>query len=160
MMTKVERLQQLGLTRCATEITQEMTLREKLAKAYEKYRYLTPAKVRAFDDRLRKETEKVEGENQWGQIKAYKRTKLTALQQYDKVPPDAVLDALEAAKADGCFDAFSVMTLEWHKEVPDPILFGQITGCEDLFFITQWDDDVKIEDFIKDQEGWKFLEKA
>jgi len=37
--------------------------------------------------------------------------------------------------------------------VPDPILLGRITGCENRYFIAQWDDDVKIEDILKENEG-------
>lgn len=69
-------------------------------------------------------------------------------------------DALESAHADKCFDKFEVMTVEWHKEVPDPILFGVVNGCADRFFIAQWDTDVKIEDILKDHEGWSFLDKT
>lgn len=158
-MPNIERLEQLGLTQCATRLKTELSVREKLATAYEKYRYLTLEKIQAFDQKLRKETEKKDGENQWGAITSYKRTVFTALAQYGKVPPDAALDALEAAQKDGCFDAYEVMTVEWHKEIPDPILFGIVQGCSDKFFIVQWDTDVAIEDILKDHEGWKFLEK-
>lgn len=156
---QLERLEQLGLTKCATELKKELTIRQKLAVAYEHYRYLTPEKLVAFNTKLRKETEKDEGKNAWGTIKSYKRTKQTPLKDYEKVPPDAVLDALETAQGRGCFDAFEVMTLESHKEVPDPILLGKVEGSPDLFFIAQWDEDIKIEDILKDHEGWKFLDK-
>ena len=159
-MSSLERLEALGLTKCATTLKKELTIRQKLAVAYAHFRYLTPEKLAAFNVKLRTETEQVEGQNQWGQIKAYKRTKQTSLKDYDKVPPDSVLDALEAAQAHGCFDQYEVMTLESHKEVPDPILFGTVEGSPDLFFIAQWDTDVKIEDILNDHEGWKFLEKA
>ena len=108
---------------------------------------------------MKTETRQEEGTNPWGTITSYKRTKLTALKDYDKVPPDAVLDAWEAAQTIGCFDAYEVMTLESHREVPDPILFGSVTGSPDKFFIAQWDTDVKIEDILKDHEGWLFLDK-
>lgn len=159
-MSNVERLAQLGFVKCAESIKRELTIREKLRLAYEHYRYLTPEKLLAFNDKLRKETEQVEGKNQWGQIVSYKRTKQTLLKDYEKVPPDAVLDALEAAHAHGCFDRFEVMTIESHKIVPDPILFGVIDGSPDLFYIAQWDEDIKIEQILKDHEGWKFLDKA
>lgn len=160
MTPKVERLKQLGLTAVAEQITQELSIREKLAVAYEHYRYLTPEKVAAFNERLKVETTQDEGKNPWGTITSYKRTRLTSLKDYAKVPPDAALDALEAARTLGCFNDFAVMDLESHREVPDPILFGQVTGCDDLFYIAQWDTDVKIEDFLNDHEGWRFLEKT
>ena len=154
----VGRLERLGLTHAAQSIRTELSVRDKLAVAYEHYRYLTPEKLSAFQERLKKETHKHEGKNMWGDIVSYKRTKVTALEKFTKVPPDAVLDALDTAKGRDCFDAFEVMELEWHKEVPDPILFGLVVGSPDKFFIAQWDDDIKIEDILKDHEGWKFLD--
>lgn len=154
----VGRLERLGLTHAAHSIRTELSMREKLAVAYEHYRYLTPEKLRAFQERLKQETKTTEGKNQWGDIVSYKRTKVTPLENFAKVPPDAVLDALETAKGRGCFDLFEVMELEWHKEVPDPILFGMVLGSPDKFFIAQWDQDIKIEDILNDHEGWKFLD--
>ena len=159
-MSNIDRLEQLGLTAVATELKQELSIRQKLTIAYEHFRYLTPEKVAAFDAKLLAETRQEEGVNQWGQIYSYKRTKLTPLKDYRKVPPDSVLDALESAQGRGCFDTFEVMTIESHKVVPDPILFGRVTGCADLFFISQWDEDVKIEDILKDHEGWTFLDRT
>ena len=37
---------------------------------------------------------------------------------------------------------------EWIKEIKDPIVFGVINGCPDKFFISQWDDDIKIDDIF------------
>ena len=158
-MTNIERLETLGLKKCAGELKKELGIREKLAVAYQHFRYLTPEQLAAFNERLKKETKKDEGKNAWGTITSYKRTKQTKLAEYGKVPPDAALDALEAAQAHGCFDHFEVMEIESHKEVPDPILFGVCDGSPDLFFIAQWDEDIKIEDILKDHEGWKFLER-
>lgn len=159
-MTNINRLEQLGLTTVANTLKAELSVRQKLAIAYEHYRYLTPSKVDAFNVKLMAETRVDEGANQWGQIYSYKRTALTNLRDYAKVPPNSVLDALETAQGRGCFDQYQVMTIESHKVVPDPILFGQVTGCDDLFFISQWDDDIKIEDILKDHEGWAFLDKG
>ena len=158
MMPDVERLAKLGLTTCADTIKQELSMREKLAMAYQHYRYLTMDKLAAFNEKLRKETEQVTGSNTWGKIKEDKRTKQTLLKDYDKVPPTHVLDALETAQAHGCFDKYEVMTIKSHREVPDPILFGHVEGSTDLFYIAQWDTDIKIEDILKDHEGWKFLD--
>lgn len=151
------RLKKLGFTSAGSKIARALSLKEKLAMAYEHYRFASVEKVRQFNKRLMKETLK---ENQ--HQRSYNRTKLTAIEHYQEVPPASVLDALETAKERGCFDGYAVMTIEnvqESKRVPDPILFGTITDCTDLFFIAQWDDDVKIEDILKDHEGWKFLEK-
>ena len=156
----IERLEQLGLTKVATAIREELSIRQKLAIAYQHYRYVTAEKIAAFDAKLAAETRTDEGSNQWGMIYSYKRTKLTPLQDYTKLPPDSVLDALETAQGRGCFDQYQVMTIEYHKIVPDPILFGRVNDCSDLFYVAQWDDDVKIEDILKDHEGWAFLDKG
>ena len=79
--------------------------------------------------------------------------KMTSLKGYDKVPPmDCLLD-LQKAKGLGCFDNFEVAEVESVVEKPDPIIFGMINGCNDKFFITQWDSDIKIEDILKEHEG-------
>ena len=152
-----ERLSKLGFMAAGYKITRALSLTEKLKIAYEHFRYASVEKVKQFNDRLMKETLKEDD-----RTRSYHRTKLTAIQHYQEVPPASVLDALEAAQERGCFDDFAVMTIEEvneQKRVPDPILFGTIVDCTDLFYIAQWDDDVKIEDILKDHEGWKFLEK-
>lgn len=62
----------------------------------------------------------------------------------------SVLDSLEVAMGRKCFDSFMVAHI---IDVEDPILFGYINGCSDHFFIDQWDEDVKIQDILKDNEG-------
>ena len=73
--------------------------------------------------------------------------------EYPSAPPQAVLDKVEEAQKVGCFDAFEVCKVESVREYKDPIVFGRITGCPDRFFIAQWDNDVKIEDILKENEG-------
>jgi hypothetical protein len=51
------------------------------------------------------------------------------------------------------FDTYEIAHIQSIVERKDPILFGCITGCADKFFIAQWDDDVKIEDIINENEG-------
>jgi hypothetical protein len=60
---------------------------------------------------------------------------------------------LRKAKGLECFDRFEVAKVETIEVRPDPIIFGLINDCVDKFFITQWDDDVKIEDILKQNEG-------
>lgn len=79
--------------------------------------------------------------------------KMTALRSYAKVPPmDCLLD-LQKAKNLGCFDGFEVAEVESVIEKPDPIIFGSINGCNDRFFVTQWDNDISIEQILKEHEG-------
>ncbi|MGD0652253.1 MAG: hypothetical protein ABSA97_14145, partial [Verrucomicrobiia bacterium] len=69
------------------------------------------------------------------------------------VPPPAALEKLAEARMFGCFDDFEVADLKTVAVRPDPILFGVIIGCPDKFFIVQWDNDVKIEDILRADEG-------
>lgn len=149
-----DRLKQLGLTTAASELDRQEVLSRKLMLAYEGFRFVTPANIEKFQEKLKKETVKETGKNQWGTITEHKRLKFTAIKDYPNVPPTDTLNALEDAMKVGCFDTFEIASIEWIKHVPDPILFGRVTGCDDRFFIAQWDDDVKIEDILQGDEGW------
>lgn len=146
---KVTELKRLGLTAAAAVIHDASQLSDKLKVAYEKYRFLTPQAIQRFQDKLRDEmvTDK-QG------VKIYKQLRFTTLESYSKIPPDHVLAALMQAKDVGCFDTFEVADLETIQQFPDPLLLGCVTGCTDKFYITQWDDDVKIQDILQADEGW------
>lgn len=140
-----DRLTALGMGSAAAKLKDA----EKLQVAYSKYLFVSYEKVQAFNEKLRKDSEEKDA---YGQPR-YKRLEFLHLGQYPEVPPAHVLDALGAAQKDGCFDYFTVAKVVWHTEVKDPILFGHITNCNDYFFISQWDDDVKFEDIL-------FMEKV
>lgn len=78
---------------------------------------------------------------------------IIALELYPEVPPPDCLLDLKKAKDLNIFDRFEVAKVQTVEVRPDPIIFGLINGCVDKFFITQWDDDVKIEDILKQNEG-------
>jgi hypothetical protein len=40
-----------------------------------------------------------------------------------------------------------------HRRNPDPIIFGRIKGSNNRYFVAQWDDDVKIEQILRADEG-------
>ncbi len=138
-----DELESLGMKGAAKRID----VAKRLAVAYAKYGFVTQKKIDAFNDKLRKESINVVKDHgrSWTE---FKRLRFTDIGQYDKIPPPAALARLREAVKDGIFDRFEVADIEWVKEVPDPIIFGRIDGCEDRFFIAQWDDDVKIEDII------------
>jgi hypothetical protein len=116
---------------------------QKLAIAYAKYGFVSQEKVSKFNEKLRVETI-----TQDKMARSYKQLLFTPIENYAKVPPHDALYRLEAAMADAVFDGFEVATIQWVKEVVDPIIFGRVDGCTDRFFIAQWDDDVKIEDIV------------
>ena len=139
LATTNDRLGKLGFKTAVKEISRQ----QRLVTAYEKYMFVMPDKIEAFNEKLRKETLR-EDKNAYH----YKKLVFIPIEQYDQIPPEHVLDQLDKAVADGCFDRFEVCKIDWIKEVKDPIVFGRIDGCSDYFFIAQWDDDIKIEDIL------------
>jgi hypothetical protein len=133
------RLDRLGFKDAVKEISRQ----QKLVIAYEKYMFIMEENIVAFNDKLRKETMR-EDKNSY----QFKRLVFIPIEQYGKIPPEHVLDKLESAQKDGCFDRFEICKIDWVKEIKDPIVFGRIDGCPDRFFISQWDDDIKVEDLI------------
>lgn len=62
------------------------------------------------------------------------------------LPPQDVLDKLKVARDSKLFDDYAVLHIEY---VPDPILCGKIKESEDLYFIAEWGEDVKLSDIVK-----------
>ena len=133
------KLERLGFK----QATKTISKIERMRVAYERYMFITPQTVQKFNEKLRKETLE-EDKN----ARKYKQLVFSDITTTSKIPPESVLDKLEIAQREQIFDKFEVGYIDWVKEVKDPILFGRIEGCEDYFFIGQWDDDVKIEDLI------------
>jgi len=138
----IEKLERAGMKAAAEQLRKKAALGRKLMIAYEHYRFVRPEKIDEFNKKLFKETSKRDG--------SYRYLSLTAIESYDKIPPDHVLENLDVAKERKCFDSFEVVHI---MEVKDPILFGRIKNCPDRFFIDQWDNDVRIEDILKGNEG-------
>lgn len=144
----VDKLEKVGLKAASNRIKELKEYRRKMTIAYEHFRYLEQDKIDAFNKKLREESIK-EDKNS----RTYKCLKFIPLGEYEEVPPMEVLDKLEAAQDLGCFDTFEIAKIQDIKEVKDPMVFGRIYGCPDCFFISQWDDDVRIEDILKENEG-------
>ncbi len=114
-----------------------------MKKAYSKYLFVTQSIIDKFNEKLRKDTLIEDPKS-----RSYKSLIFIPLEEYNQLPLDNVLEALKNASEDMCFDDFEIAKIDWIKEVKDPILFGIINKCSDKFFISQWDDDVKIEDLL------------
>lgn len=138
----IDRLERLGFKAAGAKVKELSIKQRKMAIAYEHYRFVRPEKIDAFNEKLRKNTRESNG--------SYKTLSFTAVENYGEVPPAHVLDKMEQAIDRKCFDSFEVAHI---VDVKDPILFGRIHGCPDRFFIDQWDDDVRIEDILKPNEG-------
>lgn len=141
-----ETLKKLGLHAAAQKVDHLKSLKRKMMIAYEQYRYLTPEKIEAFNKKLYHETFDQ-------RTYTYQKLSMTALEHYTEVPPPDVLTKLQVALDRQCFDRFEVAHIVTEQKLPDPLLLGVIDGCKDKFFIGQWDDDVKIEDILKEHEG-------
>lgn len=143
----VGRLEALGFTKVATELGNILSMKRKLALAYELYRYVTPDNVEVFNEKLRAQT--VKNPNDPWKI-SYQRLDFVPISNYEKAPPEDVLVKLEEAQGHKCFDSYEVGYI---RNVEDPLLFGRIDKCPNRFFIAQWDTDVSIDDLLKANEG-------
>lgn len=156
---KIERLKALGLHGAARVIEAEVKelkavneFQKKLYVACENFRVIKPEKIAEFNAILKHKTLKVSG-REWSKVETFDQLVFLPLEKYSKVPPDDVLESLEKAKEVGCFDSYEVGVLESVEVRPDPLLLGRVKGSDFRFFISQWDNDVKIEDILKSHEG-------
>lgn len=144
LVTNEELLKELGFNAASAEIDAKKILKRKLMVAYEHFRFVTPDQITAFNHKLYQKTLKGY---------TYDQLRFTPVQQYRNAPPVEVLDEMKKAVGFGCFDSFEVVDIQAVEKRPDPILFGLIKGCSNRFFVSQWDNDVKIEDILKESEG-------
>lgn len=141
----LDKLEAAGLNKVVSRIKSVRLLHQKLDIAYKNYQLIaTDEIISEFNEKLKKETLK---EDKYSY--SYKHLLFTPLEEYQKVPPDFVLERIIKAKQLECFDSFEVCTIGWHKEIKDPIVFGIIKGCSDKFFISQWDDDITITELLE-----------
>ena len=152
-MINIELLEKLGFTQASKDLKVKEELKRKMTIAYEHFRYVRPEKIIVFNEKLKQETIKREGKKGVNLYENYDKLAFTPIAQYGTIPPTEVLEKIEQAQKIGCFDEFEIAKIESVKEYKDPIVFGKITGCSDLFFIAQWDNDVKIEDILMPNEG-------
>lgn len=148
-----ENLAKAGFTAAADGIKRKRDMMRKLRIAFEHFRVVKPEHISRFNEELRKRTEVVTGSNIWGDIRQYDALLFTPIVEYGTVPPQRVIGDLINAQDLGCFDRFEVCTIQSVRVIPDPIVFGIIEGCDNKYFITQWDNDVSIEDILSPEEG-------
>jgi hypothetical protein len=149
----VKQLERLGFTIAAKDLGEKQELKRKIAVAYEKFRYVRQEKIDAYNEKLKKETLKETGKKGVDLVHHYAQLKFTPVSDYRTIPPQEVLDKIEEVQKVGCFDTFEVCKIEGIHEYKDPIIFGRIRDCPDRFFITQWLDDIRIEDILAENEG-------
>lgn len=145
----VELLKELGMDAAADNLQEKITLKQKLLVAYEHFKFVEPHIFERFQTELRNKTQRKDPDG----YTRFDTIKFIGLSSYTEIPPPDCLQDLKKAKDLNIFDKFEVAKVETVEVRPDPIIFGSITGCVDKFFITQWDDDVKIEDILREGEG-------
>lgn len=149
-----DRLAELGFAAASENMEARKALHRKLVIAYEHFRFLTPEKIDAFNADIKKRTLKQHrSAGGWIDRETYDQLLFTDISKYPEVPPADVLDKLADAKDLNCFDRFEIAQIKNVEIKKDPLLLGVVQGCADRFFIAQWDDDVKIEDILKENEG-------
>jgi len=144
-----DRLEQVGFKNASAQLKLKKIKAQKLAVAYELYRFVRQERIEEFNQELRRKTQ-----NQSSSY-MYKTLDFCSIESYANCPPESVLLNLEKAQAltvagVKVFDSYEVASIQ---EVKDPLLFGRVNGCSDYFFIDQWGDDVKITDLLKANEG-------
>ena len=81
-------------------------------------------------------------------VGAYYQFKETLIEDYNKLPPDYVIQRALECKDLGIFDELTVLELESKVEEKDPFLLGRLKNQSERFFICQWDDDILLDDLI------------
>lgn len=150
--TQESELEELGFKAAAESLKGKRELARKMRIAFEFHRVVTPENIKQFNEELLQRTRKVT--DKYGSY-THQYLQFTPVESYGEIPPPEALALLREAKQRNCFDQFVVATIGTTSvsKVPDPILFGQIKGDQNYYFIAQWDDDVRIEDILKEDEG-------
>lgn len=148
---KSSELLELGFKKAGEKLQDKEEMKRKLMIAFEFHRVVTPGIIDRFQKQLRKKTEKQDPQRSW--ITTYDTIAFCKIGEYAEIPPAEVLGKVKEAKARNCFDYFEVAKVETVEVRPDPIIFGRINGVDDRFFVAQWDNDVKIEDILSENEG-------
>ena len=138
-------LEQAGLTKISRKIKDIRSFQTKIDIAIKNFPLiLTENHIKEFNEMLYKDTFKEDKKSI-----EYKRLKFTPISDYEKIPSQFVLERIKKAKDLNCFDEFEVCTIDWVKELKDPVVFGVISGTTDKFFITQWDNDITITELLE-----------
>ena len=128
---KAKLLKELGMDAVAEKLLSKKRGRDGLLKAVELYKYATGEDIDDFNRDIKQQGRELA---------------IIEIKDYDRLPPDEVLEALTKAKDQDLFDTFHIAYI---RRVKDPILFGKIKAFKNLyFFIAQWGDDVKFEDIL------------
>lgn len=148
-MTKhLELLEAAGFTAAATNAKVLVERAGRLAQAYEHYPYVSQEAIDKFNAKLKATSLTMTGKAGSNLRHHYDTLTFTEVKEYPSAPPAEVLGAVKEAQDRKIFDTLEVAHVVSVNEYKDPIVFGRIEGCGDRFFISQWGDDVSIEQLI------------
>jgi len=157
LIEHVELAQAAGFITAAQKTAELADRAARLAQAYEHYRFVSEEKIKEFQARLKQKTLRGIGGPGHGSVphlyETYDQLKFTDATQYPEMPPPEAMQQVKHAAERQIFNTFEVAKIESVMEYKDPIVFGRIIGCPDRFYICQWDNDVKIDDLIGQNEG-------
>lgn len=118
--------------------------KKKIIKAYQNYKFVDEDVINDLRSKLQNSNKN----NNSIYLKFYN------LENYPNIPPKEVLEKIKEISALNIFDFFKILTIynsSNGKIIEEfPIIFGCINGTEKevLFFIHQWDKNLKIKDFL------------
>lgn len=148
----IDQAEAAGFTAAAKQARDLIHRKNKLAYAYEHFRYVTKQQFDAFNAELHKKTSRHEGAYP-NLYECFDTLAIVPVEQYGEIPPPEVLTKIQEVRDAGVFDVLEVAKIESTRVYRDPIVFGRIVGCDDRFFICQWDVDVNINDILGEHGG-------
>lgn len=146
MVTQIEKLNELGFKTIHKMIKGNMDVMKNLHLAYQNHDFITSDDVREFRKKLKKATFSKKKDSQGYIHQSWETLQFTDVADYKAVPPMQILDKMQTAKDFKCFRVFQIAQIVKINRLvkPDPILFGRINGCTDLFIIAEWGNDVTV----------------
>lgn len=137
-------LTELGFNKVSETIKRvaDVKTKENMA-ALAGYKRLSRATFDLINKELKQRT-KVSIDNTGG--RRYIELSATDVADYKGVPPKEVLLEMKKAKETGIFKSFRIIHPSL-REIPDPILVGEIEGTDDFYSVAEWGEDIHIKDF-------------
>lgn len=162
-METLDLLKELGFDSAHKAANDKLERCRKLHVAYNNFEFIPMSAVDSFNVKLKDKTEcyfdsemkkkiskKEAMKGTRGNKRVYDKLVFKPVKDYGQIPPVEALQKMKCAAELKCFDSFEVAKIESVVEVVDPIIFGRINGCSDLFMVAQWDHDIKFEDLKKE----------
>ena len=154
-MEILDLMKELGMSEAVKATEKRLDMDRRLHLAYQNFDFVRREAVDSFNKKLKEKTTTVYDPQtgktrkkidpkQMNQV-VFDQLVFCVLSAYKSVPPLNVLQEVKRVADMNVFNTFSVASIKSVVEIVDPIVFGHIDGCSDLFFVTQWDEDIKFD---------------